>query len=136
MTAPSAKVLACGYAEDAPSSILLLDEGKAKARPGASDRINRWEQVLVMALILTGEVRRRKRNGSASHRYAQLLAKIGDRPLGIRASHLLSLAKWLKEHHDAPEVWIETQGFRSQVVAPAERCTGPCGVFGGQGREG
>lgn len=104
-------------AEDAPASILLLDEGKAKAGPQASDRINRGEQVLAVDLILTGEAQPRRRNASDSHRYAQLLATVGDRPLAIRASHLLALAKWLKDHHGAPEVRVEAQGSRSQVVA-------------------
>ena len=103
--------------EGAPASILLLDEGKAKAGPQASDRINWGEQVLIVDLILTGEAQPQRRNTSDSHRYAQLMATVGDRPLGVRASHLLALAKWLKEHHGAPEVRVETQGFRSQVVA-------------------
>jgi len=29
----------------------------------------------------------------------------------------LALAKWLKDHHGAPEVRVEAQGFRSHVVA-------------------
>ena len=103
--------------EGAPASILLPDEGKAKAGPQASDRINWGEQVLTVDLILTGEAQPQRRNTSDSHRYAQLLATVGDRPLGIRASHLLALAKWLKDHHGAPEVRVEAQGFRSQVVA-------------------
>ena len=104
-------------AEGAPATILLLDEGKAKAAQLASDRINRGEQVLVADLILTGEAQPRRRNESDSHRYAQLLATVGERPLGIRASHLLALANWLKDHHGASEVRVEAQGFRSQTVA-------------------
>ena len=103
--------------EGAPASILLLDEGKAKASQPASDRINRGEQVLVADLILTGEAQPWRRNESDSHRYAQLLATVGERPLGIRASHLLALAKWLKDHHGATAVRVEAQGFRSQVTA-------------------
>ncbi len=75
--------MACGCAEDTPASILLLDEGKAKADQRASDRINRGGKMLVADLILTGEAQPRRRNGSDSHRYAQLLATIGDRLLGI-----------------------------------------------------
>ena len=103
--------------EGAPASILLRDEGKAKAAPEASDRINRGEQVLVVDLILTGEAQPLRRKTSDSHRYAQLLATVGDRPLGIRTSHLLALANWLKDHHGAPEVRVEARGLRSQVAA-------------------
>ena len=105
--------MACGCAEDTPASILLLDEGKAKADQRASDRINRGGKMLVADLILTGEAQPRRRNGSDSHRYAQLLATIGDRLLGIWASHLLALAKWFKDHHAATEPQVETQGIRS-----------------------
>ena len=45
------------------------------------------------------------------------MATVGERPLGIRASHLLALANWLKDHHGASEVRVEAQGFRSQTVA-------------------
>lgn len=103
--------------EGAPASILLLDKGKANASQPASDRINRGEQVLVADLILTGEAQPRRRNESDSHRYAQLLATVGDRPLGVRASHLLALTQWLKNHHAASEVRVEAHGFRSQTVA-------------------
>ena len=73
--------------------------------------------MLVADLILTGEAQPRRRNESDSHRYAQLLATVGERPLGIRASHLLALAKWLKDHHGATSVRVEAQGFRSQAAA-------------------
>ena len=68
-------------------------------------------------LILIGEAQPRRRNASDSHRNAQLLATVRDRPLGIRTSDLFALAKWLKDHHAAPEIRVEAQGFRSQVVA-------------------
>ena len=103
--------------EGAPASILLLDEGKANANQPASDRINRGEQALVADLILTGEAQPRRGNEPDSHRYAQLLATVGERPLGIRASHLLALAKWLKDHHGATSVRVEAHGFRSQATA-------------------
>ena len=103
---------------DAPASLVLLDSGKAAAAAQASSRINRGEQVLVVDLVLTGEAEpRRPKGGSAAQRYTQLLATIGERPLGVRTSHLLALARWLKRNHKAPEVRIEAQGPRSQVVA-------------------
>ena len=68
-------------------------------------------------MIPTGEAHIQGRNASASHRYAQLLATVRDRPLGIRTLHLLAMARWLKVQLGASEVRIETQGFRSQVMS-------------------
>ena len=103
---------------DAPASIILSDMGQDSAASTASDRINRGEQVLVADLILTGDAAPQPEEArSVSYRYSQLLATVGDRPLGIRVSHLLALTRWLKKHHGAAQVRIESRGRRSQVVA-------------------
>ncbi len=99
---------------DASTSIILSDLGKDSAASAASDRINRGEQVLVADLILTGEATAQPKQAT---RYPQLLATVGDRPLGIRASHLLALARWLKKNHGSTQVRIKSKGRRSQVVA-------------------
>ena len=99
---------------DAATSIILSDLGKDSAASAASDRINRGEQVLVADLVLTGDAAPQPEQAT---RYPQLLATIGDRPLGIRASHLLALARWLKKNHGSSQVRIESKGQRSQVVA-------------------
>ena len=75
------------------------------------DSINRGEHVLAVELILTGETQPRRRNAPDSNRYVQQLATVEDHPLDIRASHLLVLAEWLKDHHAAAEVRVESQGF-------------------------
>ena len=99
--------------------ILLLDAGKAKAGQQASDRVNRGEQVLVVNLILTGEAQPRRRNASDSHRYAQLLATVGDRPLEIRASHVLVLLGATLDPTAFSEVRIE-RGMKSLSHMPVK----------------
>ena len=103
---------------DASASIILSDMGRVSGASTASDRINRGEQVLVTDLILTGDAAAQPMEASSTaYRYPQLLATIGDRALGIRASHLLALARWLKKNNGSSQLRIESRGRRSQVVA-------------------
>ena len=49
--------------------------------------------------------------------YGQLLAPLGERPLGIRAAQLVAAARWLEETAGARRIRLESSGIRSQVVA-------------------
>ncbi len=109
---------AIGTSSVASTSIILSDTGKEAATSVASGRINRGEQVLLTDLILTGDAAAHPKSArSGSYRYPQLLATVGERPLGIRVSHLLALARWLEKNHGSSQVRIESRGRRSQVVA-------------------
>ena len=92
-----------------PSSIILHDDGKAAAAGAVSERVNRGERVLAADLIFTGEA---SLPGRAPERNVQVLASVGERPLGIEAAQLLALAGWLGKG-----ARLETYGVRSQVTA-------------------
>ncbi len=101
---------------DAPSTatIVLDDRGKKMAGREASDRVNRGEQVLAADLLFTGDA------ASASpgpRGYAQMLAAMGDRALGMEVAQLVGLAKWLKSDHAAVTLRVEANGMRNQVAA-------------------
>ncbi len=49
--------------------------------------------------------------------FTQLLAAIGDRPLGIQAAQLIAVARWLSARAGAGRVRLESTGPRSQVTA-------------------
>ena len=49
--------------------------------------------------------------------YGQLLAPLGERPLGIRAAQLVAAARWLEETAGPRQIRLESSGIRSQVVA-------------------
>ena len=49
--------------------------------------------------------------------YGQLLAPLGERPLGIRAAQLVAAARWLEETTGTRRIRLEGSGIRSQVVA-------------------
>ena len=74
--------------------------------------------MLVVDLILTGEAQPRRRNASDSHRYAQLLATVGRPSAGHSNFTSIGPGQMAQRPSSAaPEVRVEAQGFRSQVVA-------------------
>ncbi len=106
-----------GALGDRPATILLHDEGKAALAAAASQRVNRGELVLAADLIFTGDV---TLPGRAPERKVQVLAAVGERPLGIEAAQLLALARWLGQG-----VRLETFGMRSQVAGLAAAALTP-----------
>lgn len=106
-----------GALGDRPVTILLHDEGKAALAAMASDRVNRGELVLAADLIFTGDV---TLPGRAPERKIQVLAAIGERPLGIETAQLLALARWLGK-----DARLETFGIRSQVAGLAAASLSP-----------
>ncbi len=106
-----------GGSEPRPATILLHDEGKAAAAAAAADRVNRGERVLAADLIFTGDA---TLPGNRPERNIQVLAAIGERPLGIEVAQLLALGDWL-----GPGARLETQGNRSQVAALAAAALSP-----------
>ena len=115
-------------ADRRPASILLNDEGKSAAAGAASERVNRGERILVADLIFTGDS---TLPGRAPERNIQVLAAIGERPLGIEAAQLVALADWL-----GGDVTLETHGMRSQVVGLAASALSPSSFSGVYGHDG
>src|SRR5439155_6862865 len=97
--------------DKAPISIVLNDKGKKESAPVVSDRVNRGEQVLAIDLLFFGDA------SPGVTEYAQLLAAIGDRAIGIEAAQLVGITRWLQSLSGAPRVRLEAAGIRSQVVA-------------------
>ncbi len=111
-----------GSSETGPATILLHDGGKVALAKRAAARVSLGERVLAADLIFTGDV---TLPGRAPERNIQVLAAVGDRPLGIEVAQLLALARWLGEG-----VTLETYGIRSQVTALAALALEP-GMFSG-----
>ncbi len=109
------KAIATG--ENAPIIVALNDKGKRSEGSEVSDLVNRGEQVLATDLLFTGDSA--PPDDSPQHGtpvYTQALAAIGERPLGMEAAELITLAQWLRSRSDAPKVRLMTSGIRSQVV--------------------
>ncbi len=100
-----------------PTSIILHDKGKSAVAEAVSERVNRGERVLAADLIFTGDA---TLPGRAPERNIQVLAALGERPLGIEVAQLLALAHWVGEG-----ARLETYGLRSQVAALAAAALSP-----------
>jgi len=99
---------------DSPATLMLDDGGKKASGVGASDRVNRGEQVLALDILFTGDAVPQK---PLLGTYALKLATTGDRALGLEVAQLLAAAKWLRASAASRPVRLESAGIRSQVVA-------------------
>jgi hypothetical protein len=97
----------------APATIVLDDKGRGSSVALTCDRVNRGEHVLVLDLLFRGEIAP-KSPGIPD--YAQMLAAIGDRPLGIQAAQLTGIARWLGARAGSKQVRLESTGPRSQIT--------------------
>jgi hypothetical protein len=104
----------------APLTIVLNDGGKKTAAtqlwgrvPEVALRMERGEQVLVVDLLFTGD----DAPSEPNHLFSELLAAEGERPLGMEAAQLLSLAHWAQSHWAPSHIRLESSGIRTQVVS-------------------
>jgi len=100
--------------EKSPVTIVLDDNGKKASGAAVSNRVNRDDQVLAVDLLFTGDAAGPK--GEEASDYAQMLSAIGDRPIGMEAAQLISLARWLSSMSGG-RPRLEVSGIRNQLAA-------------------
>jgi hypothetical protein len=105
---------AISSADDAPATIVLNDRGKKVSANEVADAIDRGRQVLAADLVFTGDAAPKPYD---IDNYALMLATTGDRALGVEASQLITLSRWLAKSARNRQVRLETSGIRTQVVA-------------------
>ncbi|MGH9455727.1 MAG: hypothetical protein ACRD2O_17340, partial [Terriglobia bacterium] len=103
-----------------PLTIVLNDGGKKAAAdqlwdriPEVADRMERGEQVLAVDLLFTGDAA----PDQPAEVITEMLAAIGQRPLGMEAAQLVAIAKWAEGKWSPASIRVETTGIRSQVVS-------------------
>lgn len=106
--------------DKAPMTIVINDKGMKEGAtevwdrlPEVADRMERGDQVLVLDLLFTGGAAPDAR----AFQFTEMLATIGERPLGMEASQLIGLARWAQQTWEPPRIRLEGTGFRSQVTA-------------------
>ena len=100
--------------EGAPAAIVLNDGGKKSTAADVSDHVNRGEQVLALDLLFTGD---NSVGDGRAPQYTQLLATVGDRPIGIKAAQLLAIVSWMERAMGARTKRVLSTGIRSQAVS-------------------
>ena len=105
---------------NAPLTIVLNDGGKKAAAdqlwdriPEVADRMERGEQVLAVDLLFTGDAA----PDQPAEVITEMLAAIGERPLGMEAAQLTAIAKWSEAKWSPASIRLETTGIRSQIVS-------------------
>jgi len=103
-----------------PLTLVINEKGKRGAAtqtweriPEVAHRMERGEQVLVVDLLGTGDAA----PDQPIHLFAEMLAAVGERPLGMEAAQLAGLARWAHGQFTPPQMRLEGSGIRSQVVA-------------------
>ncbi len=94
------------------TSIVIADKGRVSAVSEIETRLKMGHRVLAVDLWYFGECRIQRR----AYLFALLLESVGDRPLGLQASQLLSVTRWIKQRTKAP-VEVVAIGRRSGVIA-------------------
>jgi dienelactone hydrolase len=104
--------------DNAPATVVLKDEGKYSAAADVSERVNRGEQVLALDLLFTGDASPEDTPATEKPQYlAQLMATMGDRPLGIEVAQLVAITRWLRKTGHTGTTRLECTGMRNQVRA-------------------
>jgi hypothetical protein len=106
--------------DHAPLTIVINDKGKKGAAtevwgrdPEVAHRMERGEQVLAADLVGTGDVAPDK----PFPLFVEMLNATGERPLGMEAAQLISLARWAQTIWGPQQIRVEGTGIRSQMIA-------------------
>jgi dienelactone hydrolase len=88
--------------------IVIGDQGRAALRTEIERLLSAGRRVIAADPFYFGESKIAKRD----HLFALLISSVGDRPLGIQASQITAIARWLKG-----SVTVEAFGPRSSLIA-------------------
>jgi hypothetical protein len=101
--------------EPSRSVILVADKGRGDAATVTSAR--RWlddgARVLAVDPFYLGEAKVAEKD----YLFALLLAAVGDRPLGIQATEIAAVARWVQDGRKGGTVALAAEGPRSSVMA-------------------
>jgi len=96
-------------------AVVVADGGRAGAEVAAlaRNRLAAGDRVFALDPYSLGEAK----VAEGDYLYALLLASLGDRPLGIQATEIAAVARWLKGGRKAGPVTVEAWGPRACVMA-------------------
>jgi hypothetical protein len=94
------------------TAIVLADGGRVKAADEVTGLLKEGQRVLAVDLFSFGESKIRLHPDL----YAIAVSSIGERPLGIEASQLAAVARWLHKKYGAP-LRVVSVGPRSSLIA-------------------
>lgn len=100
-------------AEPHKLAIVIADKGRESAVLDTSILLSAGHRVLVLDPFYFGE----SRIAQKDFLFAILVAGIGDRPLGIQASQIRSVARWAREELGVTQIKLIADGPRTSLIA-------------------
>lgn len=97
-----------------PAVIVLNDKGYGFAGEAVANHVDRGQQVLALNLLLYGPSAPGPEDPTD---WAMLADASGSRPLGLEVAHLISAAEWFRSTSGVAQINVETDGYRSQLIA-------------------
>jgi hypothetical protein len=97
------------------TTIVLADAGRAKAGEAIAAALAVGRRVVAIDPFYLGESKIEKRD----FLFALLVSSVGERPLGVQAHQLRSIAQWLKTERQAGDLEISAIGPRTSLMALA-----------------
>ncbi|MBK5292983.1 MAG: hypothetical protein JJE04_15085 [Acidobacteriia bacterium] len=100
--------------QEPKSTVLLLaDNGRKSAASQAQGLLNAGQRVVAVDPFYLGE----SAMGRRDFLFAFLIASLGERPLGVQASQLMAIARWLDGERKMGPVSIHAVGPRTSLAA-------------------
>ncbi|MEO2034689.1 MAG: hypothetical protein ABGZ35_21635 [Planctomycetaceae bacterium] len=94
-------------------TIVISDQGRAAAVLDTSILLSAGQRVLALDPFYFGESKIAERD----FLFAILLSSIGERPLGLQASQILSVARWAKAEQGIKRIRVVADGPRTSLIA-------------------
>jgi hypothetical protein len=103
---------------EGPSSsstwIAIADEGCRTLNGAALEWVSEGCRVILMDPLLLGEC---KPGGIAPWKYAQMMAMVGERPLGHQVAQVIAAARWAAQEFAAGRVLLAAKGWTAECIA-------------------
>lgn len=94
------------------SALMICDEGRQSAADRVADLADAGFRVFAFDPFYFGELSIRER----AYLWALMISTVGERPLGVQAGQLTSVAQWIKERTQPTELRVVTIGPRTGVI--------------------
>ena len=108
----SVPVVELAKGEPKSTTLVLADKGRKDSAAVIRTRLDRGERILAVDPFYIGE----SRPADKDYLWALMLSTIGDRPLGLQAAEVASVARWAEEVRKLGAVTLCLEGPRAGVI--------------------
>jgi hypothetical protein len=99
-------------ADSKSAALVISDDGRKSAAEHVQRLLSDGHRVIVVDPFYFGECSIEAR----SYLWALMISTVGERPLGVQAGQIMSVAKWMQKSTGVSEVKLVTHGSRASVA--------------------